>query len=98
MEANYTEYASVPEYVAVVFGNTSDENGKFTGKPRWSGKSAPPAVGAKVNTHLGVGHVTSYFSEFGWLGVLVKFNDPPAWYTKQNNGNPPGHIFGAELR
>jgi hypothetical protein len=68
---------------------------------KWSGPDLdPPAIGAKVKTYVndvGPGTVIKYFVQHGWLGVLVQLDAPPAWYTKQNKGNPPAHLFGIDL-
>jgi len=67
----------------------------------WSGKKAPPAIGEKVHVNvndLGDGVVQSYFAQGGYLGVIVQLDAPPEWYVKQNKGNYPAHVFGAELK
>lgn len=69
--------------------------------PRWSGRGAVPKIGASVNVAingLGEGKVLAYFTEHGFLGLLVKFKKPPAWYVKQHGKDKAGHVFGAELQ
>ena len=67
----------------------------------WSGDGAyltPPAIGARVETlGMGPGVVVSYFAEYGFLGVTVKLDAPPADFLKRV---PDGCSlrFGAELR
>ena len=68
----------------------------------WSGPEGfdPPPIGARVTArdrHWGDGVVTGYFIEAGWLGLTVRYDQPPASWLKRNNGeNPPVHQFGAE--
>jgi len=65
----------------------------------WSGDGEPPALGERVNINfngLGDGEVEGYFGEHGFLGVLVKLDRPPAWYTRQNGADAPAYAFGAE--
>jgi hypothetical protein len=102
----YKEYAELPAYVQAVYtekglvGNVSPD-GADGAKPVWSGKTPPPAVGEKIKVPmngLGMGDVTGYFTESGFLGVLVKFDSPPEWYVKQNGPNTVGHIFGIEMK
>jgi|TARA_R110000787_G_scaffold56284_8_gene129463 hypothetical protein len=67
---------------------------------KWSGEGAVPAIGdsvyVKIN-NIGQGVVTSYFTEGGYLGVMVQPDSPPEWYVKQNGADSPAHIFGIEL-
>lgn len=66
---------------------------------KWSGEQPPPAVGSYINVpmnRLGRARVEGYFEDCGWLGLKVRYIDPPAWFTKQN-GTTAGHVFGAEI-
>jgi hypothetical protein len=98
MEKSYQEFNVLPAWTKPVWkgeevANDSDEF-------KWSGDKSPPELGAKVKTgmnNLGTGTVVKYFAEHGWLGVLVKLERPPKWYTEQNKGNPPAHLFGIDL-
>jgi len=68
---------------------------------KWSGDGDPPKIGAKVNVSvngIGEGKVTSYFVEYGWLGVMVRPKKAPDWYIKQNGRYALAHIFGNELK
>ncbi|USN15626.1 hypothetical protein KIKIMORA_05080 [Brevundimonas phage vB_BpoS-Kikimora] len=68
--------------------------------PRWGGEEPPPAVGSEVEANfnnLGRAVVTGYFTEGGFLGLIVRFVDPPAYLTKQNKGDVIGHLFGPEI-
>ena len=91
-------FDALPEYTQAVW-----QDGKVVNAAdpiKWGGRSAPPAVGANVKVYmngLGNGTVVRYFVQEGWLGVLIKLDSPPDWYTKQNNGNPLAHLFGPEL-
>lgn len=66
---------------------------------RWSSNTHPPAVGDSVTVSmngLGRGTVTGYFTQGGFLGLMVQLDAPPEWYVRQNGGNPPAPVFGAE--
>lgn len=76
--------------------------------PRWSGKAAfkmPPRVGERINVTmncLGPAVVLGYFTEGGFLGLRVKLESPPAWWTKQNadriaKGEIESAVFGIEI-
>src|SRR5262245_7936712 len=100
MKANYAEFTALPN--AWVFAKWS--GGKVI-KPeqrfKWSGKNAPPAIGADVHVYMnGFGDVTvtGYFVEYGWLGFLADVKNPPAWWLKQNGGRKvTAHFFGIDL-
>jgi hypothetical protein len=67
---------------------------------RWSGVADPPPVGARVHANfngLGAGTVLRYFVEDGWFGVIAALDKNPDWRAKQNQGNPPAHLFGIDL-
>lgn len=71
---------------------------------KWSGRKYMPVpdVGTVVNVTmngLGLATVLSHHVVEGWLGVMVRFHNPPEYYTRQNHGaNPPGLVYGAEMR
>lgn len=70
-------------------------------KARWGGKIPPPPIGAKIKiavNGIGPGTVLGYFEQEGFLGVHVQPDAAPAWYLKQNGGNVPCHVFGAEIK
>jgi len=95
---SYIEYNSIPDYET---GGT-DERGYPVCAPgtTWFNPNPPPAIGARVKANfnkLGEATVTGYFTEGKYLGLLVKFDNPPAWYVKQNKGNQTGHLFGPEF-
>lgn len=97
--ANYEEFNELPVWTQAVWKNDKVVNDADPFK--WSGDKDPPAIGTVVKTYLnglGTGTVLRYFVEYGWLGLIVAFENPPKWYVKQNNGNPPGHIFGVDLK
>lgn len=69
---------------------------------RWSGKTPPPAIGARVNAgQFGHGVVAGYFCEYGYLGIEVKLETPPAWLVEQRRraGKRLGlaRLFGVDL-
>lgn len=102
MSKSYQEMTVPPAYKAPQYGERGEiVNGKEGGDPIWANAAPPPAIGTKINVNmnsLGEATVLRYFVEHGYLGLLVQFSNPPAWYTKQNKGNPPGHIFGPEFK
>lgn len=61
-----------------------DEAGK---ELKWSGKIKLPLKGERIYMSInaiGYGEVTGYFESEGWLGLMVKPEDPPDWWKKQN--------------
>jgi hypothetical protein len=100
--ANYQEFSDLPE----AWTRAKWKGHKVINEAdpmKWSGRVDPPKVGDKVTLYMndfGTGTVQNYFVEYGWLGILVKLDNPPAWYVKQNKGNagnPPAHFFGVDL-
>jgi hypothetical protein len=68
---------------------------------KWGGKLPPPIVGQRVIVgvnEIGLSQVLGYFEEEGFLGVIVKPDNPPAWYVKQNGAGAPCGVFGPELK
>jgi hypothetical protein len=108
-EANYHKFDTLPENWTRPVWTEGDDDCKVVNKSdpyKWSGDNAPPAIGAKVKVYmnsLGNGEVVGYFSEYGWLGVLVVLSKPPSWWRKQtrergeNPATTPAHIYGKEL-
>lgn len=98
MDTTYTEMQTIPDYVAPIW-----HDGKVLNRDelKWSGKEAPPAIGDRVYVtvnNCGPAKVLGYFTVDGYLGLLVKLEEPPEWFLKQNGGNIDGHVFGAEYR
>lgn len=99
--SNYKEYAEVPAYEQAVYKDDGLPVRPKEGALIWAGKVAPPPVGEKIKVNmngLGNADVVGYFSQEGYLGLRVKFDNPPEWYVKQNKGNPVGHVFGPEFK
>lgn len=70
---------------------------------KWSSKLPLPAVGDRVYmaiNQIGYGEVKAYADCHGWLGILVKPEDPPEWWVKQNQNVLDGLccVFGMEVR
>lgn len=76
---------------------------------KWSGKESVPSIGQRVKVTmngLGTGIVEAYFIEDVWLGVYVKLDNPPAWWTKQQGTHGGGFgrragccmVFGTEIK
>jgi hypothetical protein len=99
---HYAEHDTLPAWTQAVWEGDTVVNANDPCK--WSGKNPPPAIGERIKVsmnRLGWGRVAKYFVEHGWLGVLVKFEDPPKWYVTQNKErggrDALGHIYGMEI-
>lgn len=101
----YATHATCPSFTLAVWS----EDGRSLLTPadvvKWGGNinPAPPEIGTRVRVsmnNLGTGTVRGYFVEANWLGLLVKLDNPPAWWREQNKGDPGrlAHIFGPEYR
>ena len=66
---------------------------KLRREARWSGVSAVPGIGARVqpSADVGAGTVTAYFVDNGCLGVLVRLELHP------EKDGPDFHFLGHEL-
>jgi hypothetical protein len=91
----------LPAYELAVFGEQGNiVNARVSDKPVWSGKQAPPKIGAKVLVRInriGEAKVRGYFAQDGYLGLLVSPSNPPEWYVKQNGKKADCHVYGAEI-
>ncbi len=70
--------------------------------PLWTGQVDPPPIGARVHVRmnrLGPGTVTAYAVYEGYLGVMVRMDEPtrPDWHRLQNPENLPGLLSGVEI-
>ena len=66
----------------------------------WSGTQPVPAIGARVRVYMngfGPALVEAYFHAEGYLGVVCRPDQLPAWFRQQNPGVQEGHFFGREL-
>lgn len=99
--ANYAEFTELPAtWTRAVWdgdGGVANDADLY----KWSGEADPPAIGTNVKIYMndfGTGTVLTYFAEYGWLGIKVKLDKPPKWFTDQNNNtNPAAHFFGIDL-
>lgn len=98
-KGNYQERTAVPPYVTVdpkaLPSSEPDPNGA-----KWSAAFPPPPRGDRVRVkmnNIGQSTVVGYFTEYGYLGLLVKPLDPPPWYVRQNGRDALAHVFGAEI-
>jgi hypothetical protein len=60
----------------------------------------PPAIGTRVFINFnqfGHGSVLAYFTEYGWIGAMVKLEVQPEWHKKQGN-EPNALVFGIEIK
>jgi hypothetical protein len=96
---NYQEFPALPEFA---FGERDAAGKPINDRawpPKWFNPNPPPAKGARVRANfnrLGFAVVTGYFVEENFLGLLVRFEDPPEFFKKQNRVNK-GHLFGPEF-
>jgi hypothetical protein len=101
--SSYKEYAEVPAYEQAAYKDGFVSN-VAEGKLVWANKDGfqPPPVGSKVMVRinsLGVAEVKGYFSQEGYLGLLVVLDNAPEWYVKQNgDAKKVGHVFGPEVK
>ena len=52
-----------------------------------------------TKSKLGPAVVRGYFTESGWLGLLVELSNPPRWWINQKvSERNICHIFGPEFR
>ena len=68
-------------------------------KLAWISTKAIPAIGSKLNVKInGIGEsiVKKYFVEYGFIGMLVTPQNPPAWYISQNGEGADCHVYPAE--
>lgn len=68
-------------------------------KLAWVSTKSIPAIGSKLNVKInGIGEsiVKKYFVEYGFIGMLVTPQNPPAWYIKQNGEGADCHVYPAE--
>jgi len=92
--SEYKTWDHCPPYVSL--GQPDYANAPL----RWSNVKPMPDIGDAVESSinkLGTGVVTGYFTLHGYVGVLVKLDNPPDWYVEQNEGNKPADFFGAEI-
>jgi hypothetical protein len=94
----YAKLDMIPRYAQ--YDEEASKGVAPDGKLWWSHESPPPAIGSRIRVrinNLGPATVTGYFRQDGFLGVLCRLEDPPEWHRKQNNNDPTGHVFGAEI-
>lgn len=97
--STYQGYTELPGFEKVTFQDGKPQ-ATATTLPRWSGTAEPPPLGSCVNVTMnaiGPAQVIGYFSQAGWIGLIVKPYTPPAWFIKQNGYDAQGHVFGAEI-
>ena len=97
MTNELTTYDALPAYEQAVW-----HDGKVNPAAiKWGGKLAPPHVGTEIVVTMwttpGRRRVTGYFTEGGWLGLLVRMYTAPDWHRKKNRDGM-AYIFGPEFR
>lgn len=97
----YQEFAALPAGLLLEKSPANGKSPKELGAYVYYGGAEAPAIGARVKVgfnNLGHGAVAGYFAEDGYVGVLVKADQPPEWWLKQNAGKPwIYHCFGPEI-
>jgi hypothetical protein len=97
----YKTHYTLPAYEQVVRSIDTGKVLNHEGALKWSGDQPPPAVGTVIAVTMwtapGLGEVTGYFEEGGWLGLLTRMWTAPDWFAKQNPGRI-AHVFGPEWR
>jgi hypothetical protein len=66
----------------------------------WSGSIPVPQIGDRIFVNFngfGYGMVDHYFTEDGYLGVIVTLEKHPEWHKKQNPGIKTCGAFGREI-
>ena len=97
---------AMPAYIARPSGNPTDWTAEQKASLKWTtpekgGFLFCPLIGTRVNVtcnSMGLGTVSSYFFEHGYLGVKVDLDNPPDWHKKQNPGKPYALVFGSEIQ
>lgn len=93
--------------VAPIFDREADTDSKVINHDAgilWSGTFPVPAIGDRTTismNQIGPGVVVGYLVEYGWLGLMVKPDNPPEWFVRQTGqGKYPGiaMVFGLELK
>lgn len=104
----YQTHETLPKWVQAEWSsdgsatplNWSPERVLWAGQEN-RGTLTPPAIGTKIivtMNSIGPGTVRGYFTEDGYLGLLVELHKPPKWWIEQNPSRPLGHIFGPEFK
>lgn len=99
---SYQEHNGIPPYDFIKLDARGMPMRRGDGLLIWGRKDGlfPPAICARINVRInacGPAVVTGYFSQDGYLGLLCRLENPPAWHRKQNNDDPTGHVFGPEF-
>lgn len=94
------DYTTMTELPSFAIARTVEDVTAAGNATKWSGVALPPKVGDVVKVKInGIGRsiVCHYFTEHGWLGLVVKPTRPPAWFSKQYHKVATCHVFGAEI-
>lgn len=96
-------YHSIPDgVVAPIWTENKQLDQSVKDKIKWSGSFPIPRVGTHVKVtvnNIGDGHIIGYFTEYGWLGVMVQLNPKTRakWHKKQNPDTDLALPFGMEI-
>ena len=67
---------------------------------KWSGKMPLPKIGERIYASmnsLGWAKVEGYYESGGFLGLMLRFENPPDWYERQRQGNVREHEQAKKL-
>lgn len=67
---------------------------------KWSGKMALPKVGERIYMRvnsIGYGEIVGYSASHGYLGLMVKPENPPDWWKKQHKATVKEHREAVKL-
>lgn len=100
MTTTYQQLSTVPAHIRYV----AQQNTPIAEIPsdiKWSNLTFDvPLIGTVVNVRMNrirAARVVGYFTEQGFLGLLVKPLAPPEWFVKQNGRFSECHVFGSEI-
>jgi hypothetical protein len=100
MTTAYRQLSTVPAHIRYLAKQDTPRDEIPTGI-KWSNLTFDvPAIGDIVNVRINrlrASRVVGYFTEHGFLGLLVKPLAPPEWFVKQNGRFSEAHVFGAEV-
>lgn len=94
---SYAEFSGRPSYIRATGDSPTPHDEQ---QWKWSGEGELPKIGAKVlvtMNDIGEAIVEKYFVEGGWVGVLARPVNPPAWLVDKV-GRGLVTVFGAEIK
>ena len=84
----------------LIDGNVTKYSKELPEFETWSGDQPVPRIGERINTNFfsksDSGIVHCYFTEYGYLGIVVEMDTAPQWFTDRNKNNL-ALLFGVDL-